>query len=37
MAMAFALVGLVVDGVSISDPGVVQKTWPEYFQMLEGL
>ena len=37
MAMAFALVGLVVEGVSIADPGVVDKTWPDYFRMLEAL
>ena len=35
--MAFALVGLVVEGVSIADPGVVDKTWPDYFRMLEAL
>ena len=37
MAMALALVGLVVDGVTIADPRVVEKTWPEYFRMLEAL
>lgn len=37
MAMAFALVGLVVPGVHISDPMVVSKTWPGYFAMLESL
>lgn len=34
MAMSLALVGLVVDGVSISDPAVVTKTWPGYYDML---
>src|SRR5690606_11961378 len=31
MAMSFALVGLVVPGVRISDATVVTKTWPGYF------
>lgn len=37
MAMSLALVGLRVEGVSVSDPTVVNKTWPEYFRMLEQL
>ena len=37
MAMAFALAGLRIPGVSIRDPGCVSKTWPEYFSMLEAL
>lgn len=37
MAMAFALVGLRVEGVSIVDPGCVAKTFPRYFEVLEGL
>jgi 3-phosphoshikimate 1-carboxyvinyltransferase len=37
MAMAFALVGLIVPGVSIEDPGCVAKTFPDYFKVLEGL
>ncbi len=37
MAMAFALVGLVVDGVSITDPGCVAKTFPNFFAALEQL
>ncbi len=37
MAMAFALAGLRIPGVSICDPGCVSKTWPEYFSMLEAL
>jgi 3-phosphoshikimate 1-carboxyvinyltransferase len=37
MAMAFALAGLRVPGVSILDPGCVSKTWPDYFAMLEQL
>lgn len=35
MAMSFALVGLVIDGVEIDDPACVNKTWPDYFTMLE--
>ncbi len=37
IAMAFALAGLRVPGVSIQDPGCVAKTWPGYFSMLENL
>ena len=37
IAMALALVGLVCDGVQICDPGVVSKSWPNYFQMLSEL
>lgn len=37
MAMALAIVGLVVPGVHIKDPGTVAKTWPGYFDMLAAL
>jgi 3-phosphoshikimate 1-carboxyvinyltransferase len=37
IAMAVALVGLRVEGVTISDPGVVNKTWPGYWDMLDTL
>ena len=37
IAMSFALVGLLVDGVSILDPGCVAKTYPEYWADLAGL
>jgi 3-phosphoshikimate 1-carboxyvinyltransferase len=37
MAMAFALAGLRIEGVIISDPGCVQKTWPQYFEALAEL
>jgi len=37
MAMSFALAGLRIPGVSIRDPACVGKTWPGYFEMLEGL
>lgn len=37
MAMAFALAGLRVPGVTIQDPGCVTKTWPDYFTTLAQL
>lgn len=36
-AMAFALLGMKVPGMRISDPGCVSKTCPAYFQLLAGL
>jgi 3-phosphoshikimate 1-carboxyvinyltransferase len=37
MAMAFALAGLRVPGVTILDPGCVSKTWPTYFDTFTSL
>ena len=37
MAMAFALAGLRVDGVSIQDPACVAKTYPGFFDDLAAL
>jgi 3-phosphoshikimate 1-carboxyvinyltransferase len=37
LAMALALWGLVVPGVEIDDPGVVTKSWPGYWHVLEDL
>ena len=37
IAMAFALIGLVVEGVSVCDPGCVAKTFPGYFGALDQL
>jgi 3-phosphoshikimate 1-carboxyvinyltransferase len=37
MAMAFALVGLRIPGITIQNPGCVSKTFPSYFQVLESL
>jgi 3-phosphoshikimate 1-carboxyvinyltransferase len=37
MAMSFALVGLVVPGISVADPGVVAKTHPGFWADLERL
>ena len=37
MAMAFAVTGLVGEGIRIRDPGCVTKTFPDYFERLESL
>ena len=37
MAMAFALLGLVSEGIAIADPGCVDKTFPGYFDALDRL
>ena len=37
MAMSFALLGLRVAGIEIDDPGCVAKTFPEFWQALDGL
>lgn len=37
IAMAFAPIGLVVDGIEVADPDVVDKTWPGFWAMLDGL
>jgi 3-phosphoshikimate 1-carboxyvinyltransferase len=37
IAMSMALVGLLVPGVTILDPGCVAKTYPEYWRDLEAL
>ncbi len=37
MAMSFALLGLMVPGIAIADPGCVAKTFPRYFEVLEQL
>ena len=37
MAMAFSLIGLRFDGVTIENPACVSKTFPHYFQVLESL
>jgi 3-phosphoshikimate 1-carboxyvinyltransferase len=37
LAMAFALVGLVVDGVEIENPGCVGKSFPGFFDALDSL
>jgi 3-phosphoshikimate 1-carboxyvinyltransferase len=37
MAMAFSLVGLVVPGVAVRNPGCVAKTFPGFFAALDQL
>jgi len=37
MAMSFAIAGLRLPGVTICDPDCTQKTFPGFFEMLEGL
>jgi 3-phosphoshikimate 1-carboxyvinyltransferase len=37
MAMSFALLGLRVPGIEIEDPGCVAKTFPGYWDTLDGL
>ncbi len=37
LAMAFGLLGLVVDGIEIADPDVVSKSWPDYWNALDEL
>lgn len=37
MAMSFAIAGLVSPGVTINDPGCVDKTFPDYFEYLARL
>ncbi|MDE0268781.1 MAG: 3-phosphoshikimate 1-carboxyvinyltransferase [Acidimicrobiaceae bacterium] len=37
MAMAFSVLGLVVPGIEIENPGCVAKTFPDFFSTLEKL
>jgi 3-phosphoshikimate 1-carboxyvinyltransferase len=37
LAMAFGLLGLVVDGIEIADPNVVSKSWPNYWDALAAI
>ena len=37
MAMAFALIGLQVEGITIENPSCVSKTFPNYFEVLDTL
>jgi 3-phosphoshikimate 1-carboxyvinyltransferase len=37
MAMSFALVGLVAQGIEIKNPGCVSKTFPKFFEVIERL
>ncbi len=37
IAMSFAIAGLVVQGISIKDPGCVKKSFPDFWEKLESL
>ena len=37
MAMSFTLLGLRVPGIEITDPGCVAKTFPRFFDVVDGL
>jgi 3-phosphoshikimate 1-carboxyvinyltransferase len=37
VAMAFAVLGLVLPGIAIEDPGCVAKTFPDFFERFEAL
>jgi 3-phosphoshikimate 1-carboxyvinyltransferase len=37
MAMAFSVIGLVVPGIVINDPGCTRKTFPDFFERFEKL
>jgi 3-phosphoshikimate 1-carboxyvinyltransferase len=37
MAMAFSLIGLHIPGIVIENPACVSKTFPNYFEVLDGL
>ncbi len=37
VAMALSLTGLLVEGVTILDPGCTAKTWPDWWDVLHGL
>ncbi len=35
LAMAFGVLGSVIGGIDIENPGVVSKSWPEFWDMLD--
>lgn len=37
LAMAFAVLGTVVNGIEVEDPQVVSKSWPGFWDTLDGL
>jgi 3-phosphoshikimate 1-carboxyvinyltransferase len=37
MAMSFAVLGLMVEGIQLADPGVVSKTFPDFYAVLDQL
>ncbi|MDX2380061.1 MAG: 3-phosphoshikimate 1-carboxyvinyltransferase [Acidimicrobiia bacterium] len=37
LAMAFGILGLAVDGIEVTDPDVVAKSWPAYWDVLASI
>jgi 3-phosphoshikimate 1-carboxyvinyltransferase len=37
LAMAFGVIGSAVPGIAVSDPEVVTKSWPAFWDMIDGL
>ncbi len=37
LAMAFGVLGTAVGGVEVEDPSVVSKSWPDFWQLLDGV
>jgi len=37
LGMAFGILGLVVDGIEVNDPGVVSKSWPGFWDSLDAI
>jgi 3-phosphoshikimate 1-carboxyvinyltransferase len=37
LGMAFGILGLVVDGIEVNDPGVVSKSWPDFWDALDAI
>ncbi len=37
LAMAFGVLGTVVPGIVVAEPHVVSKSWPAFWNMLDGL
>jgi 3-phosphoshikimate 1-carboxyvinyltransferase len=35
LAMAFGVLGSVIDGIEIENPGVVSKSWPDFWDVLD--
>ena len=37
LAMSFGLLGLVADGIEVTDPQVVSKSWPDFWETLDAI
>jgi 3-phosphoshikimate 1-carboxyvinyltransferase len=37
LAMAFGVLGLRVDGIGVRDPGVVSKSWPDFWNAIDAM